>query len=281
MKNLLNFIIRYSSWLVAVFLIVISFYLVFSHNSYQRSIYLTSANNVVSWFYETSNNVNSFLHLRKNNKELSERNARLEEELHALKALIKNLETDSLKTNAFISDSIPVSQFSFIPAQVVNVSFSSVNNFITVNKGSAHGVKPDMGVVSQNGVVGVVLNVSANSSVIIPIINPKFRLSAKLKNSPNSGSFTWNGEDLNVAQLGELPKHEVFQKGDTVVTSYSRIFPKDVIIGYVLEQTHSKDDKFNVLNVRLASDFYSIQDVFIIDDKYYEEQNRLEKTIEQ
>ncbi len=267
MRNLLTFIIRNSSWLVAIVLIVFSFHLLFSYNSYQRSVYLSSANNVTGWFYETSNKATTFIHLSKNNKLLLERNAQLESELYSLKTHLQDMQMDTLTTNAFLSDSIPVSQFSFIPAEVTNVSFSGPNNFITVNKGSLHGVKPDMGVVSQNGVVGVVLTVSPKFSVIIPIINPKFRLSGKLKNSNNTGSISWDGKDLNVAQIGELPKHEVFQPGDTVLTSFSRIFPKDIVIGYVIGQIPSKDDNFNTLNVRIATDFYSVRDIHIIDDK--------------
>lgn len=279
MRNLLTFIIRNSSWLVAIVLIVISFYLVFSHNSYQRSVYLTSANSVVGWFYETSNKATTFLHLSKNNKLLLERNAKLEEELFSLKAYLSDKQIDTLTTDAFLNDSIPVSQFSFIPAEVTNVSFSGPNNFITVNKGDIHGVKPDMGVVSQSGVVGVVLNVSSRYSVIIPIINPKFRLSARLKNSNNTGSISWDGKKLGLAQIGELPKHEVFQPGDTVLTSFSRIFPKDIVIGYVTEEILSKDDNFKALNLRIATDFYSVRDILIIDDKYFEEEKELEKTV--
>ncbi|MDO5522612.1 MAG: rod shape-determining protein MreC [Bacteroidia bacterium] len=278
MKNLLNFIIRNSHWLVAIVLIVISFYLVFSHNSYQRSVYLTSANSVTGWFYETSGKATSFLHLSSNNKLLLERNAQLEEELYALKSYLANNRADTLALSAFVNDSIPVSQFSFIPAEVINISFAGPHNFMTINKGADHGVKPDMGVVSQSGVVGVVLNVSRKFSVIIPIINPKFRLSARLKNSDNTGSVSWDGKDINIAQIGELPKHEVFQTGDTVVTSFSRIFPKDIAIGYVTEQTLSKDDNFNTLNMRMATDFYSVRDILVIDDEYYEEQKKLEET---
>ena len=279
MKNLLSFIIRSSSWLVAIGLIVISFYLVFSYNSYQRSVYLTSANKATGWFYEISDKATAFIHLNKSNKLLLERNARLEEELYSLKSYLSDTKRDTLTTNAFLSDSIPVSRFSFIPAEVINISFSGPNNFITVNKGSIHGVKPDMGVVSQNGVVGVVLKTSPSFSVVIPIINPKFRLSAKLKNSNNTGSISWDGKDLITAQIGELPKHEVFQPGDTVVTSFSRIFPKDIVIGYVTGQILSKDDNFNTLNLRIATDFYSVRDVLIINDAHFEEQNELENSI--
>lgn len=220
------------------------------------------------------------MHLKQNNRKLLEHNAYLEKELSALKSYIEDINLDTLTTEAFLNDSLNLSsQFSFIPAEVTNVSFSGNNNFITVNRGATHGVKPDMGVVSYDGVVGVVLTVSKNYSVIIPIVNPKFRLSAKLKNSENSGSISWDGKDLSIAQIGELPKHEVFEVGDTIITSFSRIFPKDIVIGYVKDQARSKDDNFKNLNINIATDFHSLMGVLIIEDKDFEEKDKLENSI--
>ena len=281
MRNLINFILRNSHWMLGVLLIAFSFYLVFANNSYQRSVYLTSANNVMGWIYNASNNVISFVHLRKSNQLLLEQNATLESELYHLRSQLSDMNTvDSADVIAFANDSIEQSQFNFIPADVVNMSFSGINNFITVNRGSNDGIKPDMGVISQRGVVGVVSNVSSNFSLIIPIINPLFRLSAKLKNSDNYGSLSWNGNSFNDAQLGELPKHETYNIGDTVVTSFSRIFPKHLVIGFVNGIGESKDDNFNTFNVELATDFNSLQNVLIISDMYYYEQKELEETAE-
>lgn len=281
MRNLLNFIIRNSHWLLAILLIAFSFYLVFTHNPYQRSVYLTSANNVTGWFYTLSNKATSFIHLKKNNQMLLEQNALLESEMLSLESYINDfVVADTFEVDAFVRDSAEQMQFAFIPAEVVNLSFLGVNNFITINKGSKDGLKPDMGVISQRGVVGVVANVSKNFSVIIPIINPKFRLSAKLKNSDNYGSISWNGESVNTAQLGELPKHEIYQEGDTVMTSFSRIFPKQTIIGFVNGIGKARDDNFNTFNVQLATDFYTLQDVLVINDQFYEEQKLLENTLE-
>jgi len=163
MRNLFNFILRNSHWLVAILLVAFSFYLVFTHNSYQRSVYLSSANSVVGRFYAATNQVTSFFYLKKNNEQLLERNAELEKNFYALKELLDSLlTTDSVVVQAFVRDSIASPQFDFIPAEVVNLSFSGVNNFITLNKGAAQGIKPDMGVISQEGVVGVVSNVSPN-----------------------------------------------------------------------------------------------------------------------
>jgi len=281
MRNLFNFIIRNSHWLVAILLIAFSFYLVFACNSYQRSVYLTYANRVMGWTYAVANNVTSFLHLKKNNQQLLERNAQLERDLFALKAQMElKADDDSVAVEAFVVDTTEQVRFDFIPAEVVNLSFAGPNNFITLNKGASHGVRPDMGVISQRGVVGVVSNVSDRFSMVIPVINPKFRLSAKLKNSENYGSVSWNGKNVRQAQLGELPKHESFQVGDTVITSFSRIFPKRLVIGTVSGMGESKDDNFNTFTIQLATDFYSLQDVFIIRDALYEEQKTLEETLQ-
>lgn len=281
MRNLFNFIIRNSHWLVAILFVAFSFYLVFTHNSYQRSVYLTSANNVAGMFYTASDNITSFFFLKKSNKLLLEQNAELEKALYALMADNNSVEvSDSVGMNAFVADSVGPPQFVFIPAKVVNLSFSGVNNFITLNKGASNGIKPDMGVISQRGVVGVVSNVSPNFSVVIPVINPKFRLSAKLKNSENYGSLSWDGKNIRVAQLQELPRHEPFHEGDTVLTSFSRIFPKNLIIGYVSETGESGDDNFNTFNIHLATDFYTLQDVLVINDLFYEEQKALEDILQ-
>ncbi len=282
MRNLFNFIIRNSHWLVAILLVAFSFYLVFAHNSYQRSVYLTSANNISGWLYSVSGNVSSFLLLKKNNRELMERNALLEEELQQWREQVDaSLYDDSLTTEAFVADSSALPHFAFIPAEVVNLSFSGVNNFITINKGSQQGIKPDMGVISHRGVVGVVSNVSANFAVVIPVINSKFRLSARLKHSDNNGSLSWSGRNIREAQVQELPRHEDYSVGDTVITSFSRIFPKNLIIGRVSGLGESTDDNFITVNLELATDFYTLQDVLVINDRYYEEQEALEELMEQ
>ena len=279
MRNLLNYLLRNSAWFLAILLIAFSLFLVFKHNSFQRSVYLSSANKVSSQLYGVSNNVTSFFSLKRNNNILLERNAELEHTVQLLKKQIVTLIGDTNTINAFTLDSIVPAQFEFIPADVVNISISKFNNYITIDKGSLNGVRPDMGVISSAGVVGVVRNVSKHSAVIIPIINPKFRLGAKLKNSENFGSIAWDGRNADEAQLREVPKHEVFAVGDTVVTGFSRIFPEGIIVGYTKELGISPDDNFNTFNINLATNFHTLQHVLIIDDKYHRERMALETSI--
>lgn len=207
------------------------------------------------------------------------KNAQLEKELLDWKNRYSLVDADSMTLDVFATDSTYHSQFNFIPAEVINVSFSGANNFLTLDKGTLHGVKADMGVISQTGVVGVVLKASRNASVVIPVINPKFRLSAKLYRSDNTGSISWNGNNIKIAQLNELPKHQPYEVGDTVVTSFSSIFPKEIVIGFVTGIGKAKDDKFNTLDLKLATDFHSIQHVLIIEDNFFEEQKELEEAI--
>ena len=78
MRNLFNFIIRNSHWLMAILLIAFSLYLLFDNNPYQRSVFLSSANRVAGWMYSASNSVVSFVHLKKSNQLLMEQNAAIE-----------------------------------------------------------------------------------------------------------------------------------------------------------------------------------------------------------
>lgn len=280
MRNLFNFIIRNSWWLLAILLIVFSFYLVVSRNSYQRSVYLSSANRIVGELYRLSGKVTSYFYMQKNNEELLAQNAKLQNELQALKSYLDDLALDSVHTNVFVVDSMLFTRFRFIPANVTNVSFFGSNNYITLDKGLQDGVRTDMGVISQTGIVGVILAASDHFSVVIPIVNPKFRLSGKRKDSENSGSIVWDGNNLRYAQLEQLPTHETCKEGDTVVTSFSRIFPKDMVIGYVAGVGKSADAHFNAFKIRLATDFYSLRNVLIIEDRYYKEEQTLEESVE-
>jgi rod shape-determining protein MreC len=280
MKALLYFIIRNLHWLLAMLLVTFSFYLVFSHNSYQRSVFLNSSNVVVGNIYKASDYVSSFFYLLRDNSRLMERNAELEMKLLALMSHLEEVSgKDSVEVMTFVRDSLDSEefQFGFIPARATNLTFSGPNNFITLNRGSLHGIKSGMGVISQaGGIVGVVSNVTPRFSVVLPVINPNFRVSAKLSHSENFGLISWNGESVREAQLTELPRHEVFQQGDTVLTSFSRIFPRNLIIGFVSEQAQRRDDNFNTFSVRLATNFYTLRDVLVIDDRFYQEQNELE-----
>lgn len=266
MLNLLNFFIRYGAWFLFVFYAAISCFLLFQRNPFQHHVYLTSANAVVSGVYDVAANVTGYINLRDINADLQRRTADLESEVIALRehnrALRQQLLQDSLRT----TDSL--GRFRFILATVVNNSVVNPYNYITVNKGRLDSIQPEMGVMDQNGVVGVVNTVSDHHARIISLLNPDFRLSCKLRGNDAFGSLVWDGKSPYEAILEELPKQVRFHKGDTIITSgYSAVFPEGIPVGTIIGSTRGEDDNFNTLRIKLLTDFSTLSTVKVISNR--------------
>lgn len=266
MRNLLNFFIRYGAWFLFVFYAAISCFLLFQRNPFQHHVYLTSANAVVSGVYDVAANVTGYINLRDINADLQRRTADLESEVIALRehnrALRQQLLQDSLRT----TDSL--GRFRFILATVVNNSVVNPYNYITVNKGRLDSIQPEMGVMDQNGVVGVVNTVSDHHARIISLLNPNFRLSCKLRGNDAFGSLVWDGKSPYEAILEELPKQVRFHKGDTIITSgYSAVFPEGIPVGTIIGSTRGEDDNFNTLRIKLLTDFSTMSTVKVISNR--------------
>ena len=251
MRKLLEFLIGKRHWFLFILLEAVSLMLVYRNNAYQRNIIFSSANVVTGYIASISGSVTSYLNLRDINKELLERNGQLELQMLDLQDQLDALIADTVSFKGFAPDS--TEQFPYL------------SNYITVDKGKLDGIMPDMGVVSERGVVGIVSTVSDHFSVIIPLLNPKFRLSCKVLGSSYFGSLSWNGRNTLYANLDELPRHVEFQKGDTIVTSgYSAVFPSGIIVGTVADFEKQHDDNFYSLQVELATDFQALNNVRII-----------------
>ena len=259
MKNLLDFIIKHSSWFVFLLLTVVSCLLLFQSNLYQHSIYLTSANAVSSSIYGLFNNVTSYFHLRGINEDLQQRNAMLENEVVSLRNQINDYKMLLPDTSTMPGN---YSNFDFVIAHVISNSISQPHNYITINRGKADGVMPEMGVVDQNGVVGIVNVVGEHSARIISLLNPNLRLSCKVKNSDFFGSLVWDCVSPQYAVLEELPRHVKFEKGDTIITSgYSAVFPEGLIVGTIEDRMPTNDDNFYTLKIKLTTDFSRLSTV--------------------
>jgi len=179
-------------------------------------------------------------------------------------------------------DTIPfdsvLHDYDFAVARVVNNSVAQINNYITIDKGRAEGIEPEMGVVDQNGVVGIINVVGEHHSVAISVLNPKLRLSCKVKGSDYFGSLVWDAVSPRYAVLEEMPRHVEFAPGDTIVTSgYSSVFPEGIMVGIISDYKKQRDDNFYTLRVELSSDFSGLGYVRIISNRQKEEQDKLEK----
>jgi rod shape-determining protein MreC len=279
MHNLINFLRKNSHWFVFVFLETICFYFIFTANSFQKSIFFNSSIEITGRVYAVSGSILSYFGLQAENQDLLMRNAELQSQIAELKDYIYSIENDSLKTDAFISDSLSV-QRNYIIARVENNTISQMYNFIIINKGKNDGVQRDMGAVSQQGIVGVVKDVTPNYAVILPVLNPDSKLSCKILNSKTAaGTLVWEGGDPRYAYLTEYPKYEKVEKGDTIITSgFSSFFPEGIMVGLVEDYKSETNDNFNSLKVKLSTDFGALKSVLLLTGKD-EEQKELEEEI--
>jgi len=221
-----------------------------------------------------SNDVADYVGLKDENAALQNENARL-------KQILFNQDFDVIKRDTLVetipitADSVHVRGYVFTAAKVINNSTNGLFNNITINKGSKHGFKSDMGLVSANGVVGIIKNVSTNYSSAMSLLNKNLKLTAKIKQY--TGSFAWDGLDARYAQLKEVPNHASIQKNDTISTSgYSSIFPEGFLIGTIEDFDLKEGSNFYDIKIKLATDFYKLRRVDGVENLNRKEQIELE-----
>jgi len=270
MQNLIRFIIRFSFQIIFVVLEVIALTLVFQNNPLPNARMYQLAQGVNSFFYSQVNQVTKFFHLTGENATLVTENARLRNEL-ANRPPLESRDSMSSLTNINYT-------YDFIPARVVNNSVNRQNNYMTLRVGSAQGVRPDMGVVGPQGIVGVVKNVSSNFSTVIPVLNSRFRGSVKLTTQEYFGTLTWPGHNYREALVTEIPSHVYVYVGDTIVTSgLSTIFPAGEMVGFVTRVDRNPAGSFYELTVLLNQDFKKLTTVYVVRNFMKAEQERLEE----
>lgn len=275
MRNLLNFLLKYNYWFLFILLEVASFVLLFRFNRYQQSAFFTSANVVSGAVYEVSGGISSYFHLKSVNEDLLDRNTLLEQQINNLEKALKERQVDSITINSIRE--LPQSDYQLFKARVIKNSLNRVDNYITLDKGSSSGIRPEMGVVDGNGIVGIIYETSPSYSVVISVLNSKSSISCKIVGSEYYGYLKWDHGDSQYAYLKDLPRHAKFNRGDTVVTSgFSTVFPEGIIIGTIADMADSNDGLSYLLKVKLATDFGTISDVRVIARSGQQEQKELE-----
>lgn len=277
MRNLAEFLARFKHWFVFVLLEILSFVLLFKYNNYQGSVWFSSANDVAGWVFEMKSDVGAFFSLTKINKELTQRNLYLEHQVSQLQARVydKTVGKDFIHKGQLAM----LEGFRLIPAKVVDNSVNKPQNFVTIDKGSADGIRQDMGVACGNGVVGIVYLVSKHYSVVIPVLNTESNISCAIDGTGYFGYLHWKGGASDIAYLDDVPRHAHFRLHGKIVTSgYSSVFPPGVMVGEILHVFNSDDGLSYRLMIKLSTDFGNLRDVCVIDDSSVKERLNLLKT---
>lgn len=269
MRNLWLFISKYNAFFLFIIFFTISLILLINNNSYQRASVWNSSNQIVGQAYERVNEFSSYLVLGETNDSLATENARL-------RNLLKSSYYDDSLKQVTVKDSTLKQQYTYTVARVINNSVHQKNNYLTINRGSKHGIKKGMGVISSSGVVGIVLNVSANFSTVRSLLHTETKISASVDG--NIGSLVW-GEgnyDSRFALLKDIQSHLTIRKGARVITSEFSLFPPGTNIGYVSESNTRDGNSALKIKVKLDTDFTKLQYVYVIINLLSEEQLVLE-----
>lgn len=268
MQQIFNFILKNSNRLLFLLLLVISLSLTIQSHSYHKSKVISSANFFTGGIYEKINNINEYFGLRKQNEELAMENARLKSILFNQKDTTKLPQIDTIKG---------VKKIDIIVSKVIHNSYSIQENFITINNGSASGIKPNMGVINSAGIVGIVENTSKNYATIISVLNVGIKINAKIKKSNHFGTLSWNGKSTGFVQLTDVPRLAGVRKGDTIVTgAESRVFPENIGIGTIDKVYTDEETNYYTLDVKLFNDMTNLGHVYIIKNKDAAEIEQLE-----
>ncbi|GAB5556716.1 MAG: rod shape-determining protein MreC [Schleiferiaceae bacterium] len=242
----------------------------FSSRNYQKSYF-------ASGFVEISGGVDDAVNGIEEYSNLSEINENLARENAILRSAQRESYFPLFSVVDTVVDTLYAQQYVYVPGKVISASYKKTNNYLTVNLGRVHGVKPQQGVASADGVVGVVKEVSEHYSRIIPLIHPKFTMSGSVKGSPYFGTLVWDGKSYEQISLLDIPRHAQLEEGDTIVTNQkSSLFPPGITIGYVREKTINPNDGFYSVTLDLAHDFATMGPVYTIENLLAEEQQNLE-----
>ena len=275
MRNLWIFINRYNAFFLFVIFFTIGIVLTVKNNAYQRSVTFNSTNEVVGRAYENLNVFKRYMNLGAVNDSLAKENAKLNTQLLA----IQNI--DSAK-DVNVKDTVNNVQYTYLSGRVIKNSITLRNNVITINKGAADGIQPGMAVISGGkGVVGIVRDVSPHLATIESLLNKNTKISVSIKSTKALGSLVWgdrNG-DYSKAYIKDIPNHFKVKLGDTIITSGFGSFPPGIPVGKISNRGIATGDNFLTIEINLFNDFSTLQYVYVIKDKFAEEQKVLESKL--
>lgn len=277
MRNVFLFIRRYFNFLLFLSLQVFSIYLIVHYNKYHNAVGSAAMNEVTGRVNQQYSEVNNFLQLKQKNSLLHIENERLRNQL---KENFENPDT----TTKLVTDSIPYDtlgnkrKWLYLTAKVVSNSVSSQNNFIVLGRGAGQQLSKDEGVVdTNNGVVGIITDISENFAVVMSLLHKDSRISGILKNDPNGGgSIVWDGKEPNYLSFMNVRQSAKAKKGDTVITSgITPTFPRGMMIGTIAEIRPDKSTNNYIIKLKSAANFYNLQYVYGIKNFQREEIDRL------
>ncbi len=275
MRNVFLFISRYRTFFTFLILQVVALWFLYTYNKFHRAKFLGVANEVTGRLNTQYDKVEDYFTLKAENQRLNKLNDSL---LNLLPSNFEKRDTAAtLKTDSVAYDTSGLyRQYLWRDAKVVYNTINFDKNYIQLNRGANQGIKDNMSVIGSDGsAVGVVVNVSPNFSVVMSLLHVESKRSVVLKKTGSMGTVSWDGKNPLYLTLPKIPRSDSVQVGDTVVTSMSSNFPPGFMVGTVAEIISDKSTNFYVLKLKTAANFFSLQQVHVVENIYYNEQTKL------
>ena len=276
MRNVFLFIRKYANFLFFLLLQITALGFLIRYNKFHEAAFMNVAGEFTGSINQRFSRVEYYFRLTKINEQLAAENLRLNQMLKENyeradgneKAVLDTVQTDSMRE---------IRKYTWLGAKVVGSTVNTQVNFITIHRGLREDVRPNMGVVSPQGIVGTVVNVSENYASVMTLLHRQYKVVVKLKNGGERGTVEWDGISPLFVTLKDIPKSARVQKGDSIVTSStSSLFPGNLMVGTIAEITDDKSSNFYTLKVKPATNFFNIEFVYVIANSQFLEQKRLE-----
>lgn len=278
MRYLLKFLGDNYFPILFILLEIICFILISNNDRYYNSKFMNTQREITSRIYESKTNILSYFTLGRVNDSLAADNLRMH------KLLDNNYYSNSAVVDTSIDkiDSNRTQVYSYMSAYVINNTTDRDKNFITLDKGSIHGVKKNMGVFNDKGIVGIIVAVSKNYSLAMSILNTESRISVTLKKNNYFGNLEWDEDKRSslYCKLTKIPNHVILKKGDTVVTStFGSFYPANLMVGTVEKFSEIQGSNLQEVQIRLSAEMQALHHVYIINFMNRDEVQALQDSV--
>ncbi len=270
MRSFFLFIIRNYAVFLFILFELISFWLIFSFNSFHNTWFFNSANKVTGNVLNTYGSLTTYFTLSEVNDSLMLENAKLRSQLNHTRLF----DTTSTIT---VRDTSGLRLYTYIPAEIISNSFTEPNNYLTLNKGTLEGINKNMGVITSNGIVGRVVAASENFSVIMSVLHSKFSSRVAVKRNNAQGRVVWDGKVPTHVRVIEVSEPGQLLLGDTIITTpASPLYPPDILVGTLQEYGKDEGSNFYTLDVKLSTNFGNLRYVYVVNNILKAERDSLE-----
>jgi rod shape-determining protein MreC len=276
LRNIFLFIRRFFTVIVFLILQAVCLWFLINYNRYHHAKGLAAANEVTGWFNSKYNNVEDFFRMKEENKRLLRLNDSLMNMLSS--NFVRNDTASTLTRDSVAFDTLGhYRHYVWREAQVLYNTVNAEKNYVQINRGSNQGIKDNMGVFSSGGgLVGQVVSVSPNYAQVMSLLHVQNKVNVLVKKTQNAGTLFWDGSDPRFLTLINIPKSDSLVKGDTIVTgNYSLSFPPGHLVGTVAEIVKDNSTNFYVLKIRTAANFSNLQQVMVVENIQYADQDQL------